>query len=90
MVTHGHVKVNSRKVNIPSYGLKVNDVVEVKDSNVSRQMATKNLELATSRAVPDWLSMNKEAFKGVVMRIPSRDEIQPIANEQAVVEFYSR
>src|SRR5438046_3983363 len=81
MVTHGHVKVNSRKVNIPSYGLKVNDVVEVKDSNVSRQMATKNLELATSRAVPDWLSMNKEAFKGVVMRIPSRDEIQPIANE---------
>src|SRR3989449_6513792 len=85
MVTHGHIRVNSRKVNIPSYGLKVNDVVEVKDSNVSRQMATKNLELATSRAVPDWLSMNKEAFKGVVMRIPSRDEIQPIANEQTVV-----
>jgi small subunit ribosomal protein S4 len=90
MVTHGHVKVNGRKVNIPSYGLKVNDAVEVKDSNVSRQMATKNLELATSRAVPDWLSLNKEAFKGVVMRVPSRDEIQPIANEQAVVEFYSR
>jgi len=90
MVTHGHVKVNGRKVNVPSYGLKVNDAVEVKESNVSRQMATKNLELATSRAVPDWLSLNKEAFKGVVMRVPSRDEIQPIANEQAVVEFYSR
>src|SRR5881628_3156178 len=43
MVTHGHVKVNGRKVNIPSYGLKVSDVVEVKDSSVSRQMATKNL-----------------------------------------------
>jgi small subunit ribosomal protein S4 len=77
-------------VNVPSYSLKVNDVVEVKNSNVSRQLATKNLELATSRSVPDWLSMSKEEFKGTVMRIPTRDEIQPIANEQAVVEFYSR
>jgi len=90
MVGHGHVKVNGRKVNIPSYALKVNDVVEIKDSNVSRQLATKGMEMATSRAIPDWLSLNKEAFKGVIMRIPSRDEIAPIANEQAVVEFYSR
>src|SRR5262245_58270965 len=90
LVGHGHVKVNGRKVNVPSYALKVNDSIEVKDSSVSRQLATKNLEMATSRAVPEWLSLNKEAFKGSVMRIPSRDEIQPIANEQAVVEFYSR
>jgi len=90
MVSHGHIRVNGRKVNIPSCALKVNDVVEVKDSNVSRQMASKNLEMATSRVVPDWLSLNKEAFKGAVARIPTRDEIQPIANEQAVVEFYSR
>jgi small subunit ribosomal protein S4 len=90
LISHGHVKVNGRKVNIPSFALKVNDVVEIKDSNVSRGLATKNLEMATSRAVPDWLSLNKEGFKGVIMRIPTRDEIQPIANEQAVVEFYSR
>lgn len=90
LISHGHVKVNGRKVNIPSFALKVNDVIEAKDSNVSRQLATKNMEMSTSRAVPDWLSLNKEAFKGVIMRIPSRDEIQPIANEQAVVEFYSR
>ena len=90
MVGHGHIKVNGRKVNISSYSLKVNDVVEVKNSNVSRQLATRNLEISTSRAVPDWLSLTKDSFKGVVMRIPTRDEIQPIANEQAVVEFYSR
>jgi small subunit ribosomal protein S4 len=90
LICHGHVKVNGRKVNIPSFALKVNDVVEIKDSNVSRQLATKSMEMSTSRAVPDWLSLNKEGFKGVVMRIPTRDEIQPIANEQAVVEFYSR
>jgi len=90
LVGHGHVKVNGRKVNIPSFGLKVNDVVEVKDNARSRQMATKNLESATSRAVPDWLSLNRDAFKGTVMRIPTQDEIHPIANVQAVVEFYSR
>jgi small subunit ribosomal protein S4 len=90
MVSHGHVKVNGRKVNVPSFALKVNDVIEVRESNVSRQLATKNLELATSKVVPDWLMLNKDAFKGTVMRIPTRDEIQPIANEQAVVEFYSR
>jgi len=77
-------------VNIPSFSLKVNDVVEVKPTNVSRQLATKALEISTSRSVPDWLSLAKDSFKGVVMRIPTRDEIQPIANEQAVVEFYSR
>jgi len=90
MVSHGHVKVNGRKVDVPSYALKVNDIVEVKDNNVSRQLASKNLELSTSRVVPDWVLLQKDAFKGTVMRIPSRDEIQPIANEQAVVEFYSR
>ena len=90
MVCHGHVKVNGRKVNIPSYALKVNDVVEAKDTNVSRQMATRSLESSTSRVVPDWLLLDKAAFKGTVMRIPTRSEIQPIANEQAVVEFYSR
>lgn len=90
MVTHGHIKVNGKKVNIPSYALRVNDVIEVKDSNVARQMATKAMEVSTSRSVPDWMSLDKNALKGTIMRIPSRDEIQPIANEQAVVEFYSR
>jgi len=84
------VTVNGRKVNIPSYALKVNDVVSIKNHNASRQLATKNLESSGSRAIPDWMTLDREALKGVVMRIPSRDEIKPIANEQAVVEFYSR
>ncbi|HEU5123148.1 MAG TPA: 30S ribosomal protein S4 [Verrucomicrobiae bacterium] len=90
MVCHGHIQVNGRKVNVASYALKVNDIITVKDSNVSRQLATKNLEGATSRSIPDWLSLSKDELKGVVMRVPTRDEINPIANEQAVVEFYSR
>ena len=90
LVGHGHVKVNGRKVSIPSYALKVNDTIEVKENAKSRQIVTKNLEGATSRVVPDWLVMDKTAFKGVVMRIPTQEEIHPIANIQAVVEFYSR
>jgi small subunit ribosomal protein S4 len=90
LVNHGHVTVNGRKAAIASFALKVNDVICIKKHNVSRQLATKNLEVSASRAVPDWLSLNKEEFKGTVLRIPTRDEIQPIANEQAVVEFYSR
>lgn len=89
-VAHGHVRVNGRKVTIPSYALKVNDVVDVKDVSVSRQLATKNLEMSTSRIVPEWMVLEKDAFRGKVNRVPSREEIQPIANEQAVVEFYSR
>jgi small subunit ribosomal protein S4 len=90
MVAHGHIRVNGRKVSIPSFGLKVNDVIEVRDKSAAKQMAMKALESAGGRVVPDWLSLDKNALKGGVMRIPSRDEIQPIANEQAVVEFYSR
>jgi small subunit ribosomal protein S4 len=77
-------------VSIPSYSLKVNDVIEVKNTNVSRQMATRGLEISTSRNVPDWVALDKNGFKGTVLRVPTREDIQPIANDQAVVEFYSR
>lgn len=90
LVNHGHVRVNGRKVGIPSFEVKVNDVIEIKNSNVSRQIASRNLEFSTSRVVPSWLTLQKEAFRGVVVRLPARDDIQPVANEQAVVEFYSR
>jgi small subunit ribosomal protein S4 len=90
MVGHGHILVNGRKVSIPSYSLRVNDVVEVKNTSVSRQIATRGMEISTSRTVPDWVSLDKNAFKGSILRIPTREDIQPIANDQAVVEFYSR
>jgi small subunit ribosomal protein S4 len=90
MVAHGHIRVNGRKVNIPSYSLKVNDVIETKDTNVSKQMATKGMEISTSRSIPDWISLDRTGLKGTILRLPARDDIQPIANEQAVVEFYSR
>ncbi|MCC7374194.1 MAG: 30S ribosomal protein S4 [Verrucomicrobiales bacterium] len=90
MIGHGHVKVNGRKVDVASFAVKPNDVIEIRGNAVSRQLATRGLELSTSRPVPDWLSVNKEGLKGSVVRMPTREDMQPIANEQAVVEFYSR
>lgn len=90
LVTHGHVKVNGRKVNVPSFAVKVNDVVQIRDHAKSKSIAQKNIEGSTARVVPDWLILDRENLKATLLRIPSRDEIKPIANEQAVVEFYSR
>lgn len=90
MICHGHVKVNGRKVDVASYNVRVNDVIEIRSNAVSRQLAARGMELSTSRQVPEWLTFSKEGLKGSVVRLPSRQDIQPIANEQAVVEFYSR
>jgi small subunit ribosomal protein S4 len=90
LVSHGHVRVNGRKVSVASFAVKVNDVIQVKDHSKSKTVIQKGLESSTSRAVPDWVRLNREELSAVLLRIPSRDEINPIANEQAIVEFYSR
>jgi small subunit ribosomal protein S4 len=90
MVSHGHVTVNNRKVNVSSFNLRSGDVIAVKDRPASRRLATRNLELTQIQPVPDWLVVDKDQFQGKVTRIPSREEIAPIVNEQLVVELYSR
>jgi small subunit ribosomal protein S4 len=90
MVSHGHVSVNGRKVNVSSYTLRPGDEVVVKDKPGSRRLAARNLELTQIAPVPDWLVVDKENFSGKVARIPTRDEIAPIVNEQLIVELYSR
>jgi small subunit ribosomal protein S4 len=87
---HGHVKVNGRKVNIPSYNVRAGDVIEVRDTAASRQLVTKSLESSQIRPIPEWLSLNRDELRAQVVRMPTRDEIQPIVNEQLIVEFYSR
>ncbi len=89
-VNHGHIRVNGHKVDIASYNVLAGDEVEVKNTPASRQMATRNLEENRIRNVPGWLSLNAEAFKAVVNRLPNRDEMEQGVNEQLIVEFYSR
>ena len=90
MVNHGHIRVNGKKVSTASYNVKPGDIVEVRPTAVSQQLANKSLESAQVHTVPDWILSQKEAYKAQITRVPSRDDIQPIVNEQLIVEFYSR
>jgi small subunit ribosomal protein S4 len=90
LVSHGHVQVNGRKVDISSFNVKPGDTITVKDKPQSRRLAAKNLDLTQIVPVPDWLILNKEQFSGAVSRMPTRTEIAPIVNEQLIVELYSR
>ena len=90
MVSHGHVQVNGRKVDISSSNVKAGDTITVKDKPQSRRLAAKYLELTQITPVPDWLAVDKDQFSGKVARIPTREEIAPIVNEQLIVELYSR
>ncbi|MDQ2659510.1 MAG: 30S ribosomal protein S4 [Verrucomicrobiota bacterium] len=90
LVSHGHVSVNGRGVNIASYNVKAGDEVKIKDRPKSRQLALRNLELTQIALVPDWLVVDRDALSGKVSRIPVREEMQPMVNEQLIVELYSR
>lgn len=90
IVNHGHVRVNGRKVDIASFVVSPGDEIEIKDTPTSRQIATRNLEETRARNVPGWLTINTEAYKGIVNRLPAREEMEQGINEQLIVEFYSR
>src|SRR5207248_11719726 len=90
LVSHGHVLVNGRGVNVASYNVKAGDEITIKDKPKSRQLVLRNLDLTQIVPVPDWLTVDRDGLSGKVTRIPSREEIQPIVNEQLIVELYSR
>ena len=89
-VLHKHVTVNGHTANVPSIILKAGDVVVVRDRPRSRDQATRALESATGRQMPGWLSVDAKTFRGEVLAVPTRDEIAPVVEEQAIVELYSR
>ena len=90
MVSHNHVLVNGRKANVPSMVLAAGAVITVRNRERSREEARRNLELAQSREVPSWMTIDASAFSGEYTRIPTRDEIAPIVDEQLIVELYSK
>ncbi len=90
LVSHGHVTVNGRKVDVSSFSVRPGDKIVIKDKPASRSLAARFLELTQIAPIPAWLEADKEHFSGTVSRIPTRDEIAPIVNEQLIVELYSR
>ena len=88
IVNHGHILVNGKKVDIPSYTTKVGDIISVKENSKNHPSITDSLE--QNRTVPAFLEMDKKNLTGKYLRTPERSELNPEVNEQLIVEFYNR
>jgi small subunit ribosomal protein S4 len=88
LVSHRHIKVNGKKVNVPSFLVKEGDEIEVADKNLPP--VRNALESVVRRGTPSWLELNKEDAKGKVKLLPTRDDITLPIKEQLIVEYYSR
>ena len=90
LVRHGHFRVNGRKVNVPSYLVRVGDAVTVREKSRTVARITEALELAQRRGVPDWLAIDPATFTGTVKGFPARADLTMPINEKLVVELYSK
>ena len=90
IVNHGHIYVNGKKVTIPSFQCLANDVIEVRDKKVSKELANQFLEKLGYNTLPDYLEFEKETLKGKVKRIAENTETNLQVNELLIVEYYSR
>jgi len=89
-VRHNHVLVNNRKVNIPSFIVKEGDVIEIKEKTKDSEFMKDILASSQRRSIPEYLEVDREALKGIVKRMPTREEIILPVNEQLIVELYSK
>lgn len=90
MVSHGLVRVNGKKVNIPSASVKIGDEVSVSGKENAIKLAKKNVEMNDGWTVPTWLMADADTLKGKVTRIPVREDIVVPLNEQLIIELYSK
>jgi small subunit ribosomal protein S4 len=90
LVSHNHFLVNGRKVNIPSYQVKVGDVVEVKEGSRKNPQILEAVETVVRRGIPEWIEVQKEEFKATLKARPSREGLTMPIQEQLIVEFYSK
>ena len=90
IVDHKHVLVNGKQANIPSYLVKVGDVVEIKEKCKGSQRYKDILEVTGGRLVPEWIEADQEALKGTIKEYPTREMIDVPVNEVLIVELYSK
>src|ERR1017187_5209031 len=90
LVRHGHVRVNGKKVNVPSYVVVAGAVVSVKEKSKTNPLIAGAVETAKGRGVPAWLELNASAFQGKVVTLPKREDVALQVNEKLIVELYSK
>ena len=89
-VRHNHFRVNGKKVNIPSYLIKVGDVIELQEKSKKVQAISDALDAVVRRGVPQWLDLEKDNLKGEVKGLPVREDLTLPMQEQLIVELYSK
>ena len=91
LVLHGHVRVNGKKVNIPSYQVNVGEEISIKEKMHQNAMVLEARNVAQSQSAVPWLEQDRENFKSKVVALPKREDVQtPPINEQLIVELYSK
>lgn len=90
LVRHGHFTVNGRKVNIPSYLVRANDVIEVRERSRKMTRISEALGVVERRGVPGWISLEAAAFKATVKQLPARDDVTMPIREHLIIELYSK
>lgn len=90
VVRHNHILVNGKRVNIPSYQVRVGDVIEIKEDSKSLQRFKDIVETTGSRLVPEWLQADKDNLSGKIVSVPNRDQIDIDIQETLIVELYSK
>ena len=90
IVDHKHVLVNGKSVNIPSYLVKAGDVIEIREKSKSLTRYKEILEATNGRLVPEWLEADRDALKGTVVQLPTREAIDVPVDERLIVELYSK
>lgn len=89
MVSHGHILVNGKRVNIPSYGVKADQTITLREASRKNEAIVKNFQESATFNVP-YLEKQPEQFSGKLIRLPERDEIPIETNERLIVEYYSK
>lgn len=90
LVRHGHVRVNGKKVNVPSYVVGTGAVVSVKEKSKANPLIAGAVETAKGRGIPAWLELNASEFQGKVVTLPKREDVALQVNEKLIVELYSK
>ncbi|HAX18164.1 MAG TPA: 30S ribosomal protein S4 [Actinobacteria bacterium] len=90
LVRHGHFNVNARKVDIPSYVMRPNDLIEVREGSKEDEVFKEVLDATGSKVVPAWLSADHENLKGTVLAMPAREDVDVPVQEHMIVELYSK
>jgi small subunit ribosomal protein S4 len=90
LVRHGHVQINGRKVDIPSYSVRVGDTVTIRATSQKGPALQHALEEVKGRGIPEWLSFDAENLSGRIVSLPTREQINLPVQEQLIVELYSK